>query len=419
MSVTSDASLSLPPRPKMEQSIEAYTDERLQQGLDFAVKSLQRLDITPRSVIFMNKYKEQVTDAINATTSEDRVVYTGGVRVLDHLLNTEIFLQTSPTENVKQLQEQILSLRELQYFARYGDYLRKLPTQVRKFVHKEDLPDKSYLAFHETWTELGKTLTGTNPSDPDGKTRMKMEALIVEASNRLALDYKLVEFSIVEYGKRNNAVHRDLEYLKHFGSFNTLAQILCEDWKDVDLIFSEVRPKVDNECLKRIIESEIDLCFHTYNGHYADWSKWAATDYLRGLELKDKPSEEAPPSPVISKSTQLMLERAHEGIPITRKGKRVASSEAPSGSERATNKRIELLGKKARLEETLADIDIELARMDRKLERGKTRLDSRGQSREEAEEKSDSSNLGMSMFDDSSSSSDSAAERSDQATLSH
>ena len=408
----------------MEHSIDAYTDERLQQGLDYAEKSLQRRDITPRSVIFMNQYKEQISDAMNASANEDRVAYTGGVRLMEHLLNTELFLRASPPENVKQLQQEILALREFQYFARYGDYLQKLPNQVRKFVYKNDPSDKQLMLLDQNWTKLGKILSGEDSSDSTGKVRTNLVALIVEASDGLALDYKLVEFSIVEYGKRNNQVHRDLDHLKQHGTFSTLGQLLSEDWKDVDLVFSEVRPKVDLDHLKRIIESEIDLCFHTYDGGYGDYNKWAPTDHLRSLELKNKPAGKAPSSPVLSDATQSSLERGESGISTTRKGKkRVASSGEPRGSERATNKRIALLGKKARLEERLADIDIELARIERKVEKGKARLESRMQPREEAEEeaeeKSDSSDYGIGLLHESSSSPDSIAGSSDKGTLSH
>lgn len=362
-SVNFNRSPPVPPKPKMEQSVYAYTDERLQQGWDYAEKSLERHDITPRSAIFMNKYKEQISDAMNASANEDRVAYIRGVRVLEHLLNTEFFLKYSLSDKMKQLHKQILALREFQYFARYGDYLQGKNNQVPKL-----------LLFEKDWTNLGRILSGTDPSDTDGQHRTNLLALIAEASYGLALDYRLVEFSILEYGKRNNAICRDLEYLKNFGAFDMLKQILSEDWKDIDLIFSEVRPKVDHNHLKRIIESEIDLGFDTYNGGYGDCNKWAPTDYLRSLELEKKPSGEAPPSPVVSSATQAMLERGESGIPITRKGKkRIASSQKLLASERATKKRIKLLGKKARLEERLKSIDDDMARIDQEAERGRSR----------------------------------------------
>lgn len=95
--------------------------------MDYAVKSLQGRDITPRSAIFMKQYKEQVSDALVTSTDEDRVAFIGGVLVIEHLLNKERFPRSSPTADIKQLQELILALRELEYFSTYGDFPKTIP----------------------------------------------------------------------------------------------------------------------------------------------------------------------------------------------------------------------------------------------------------------------------------------------------
>lgn len=65
VSVTLDVSLSLPLNLKMEQFIQVYTDERLQQGFGYAVKSFQRLDTISSSAILLKGYREQISNAMN------------------------------------------------------------------------------------------------------------------------------------------------------------------------------------------------------------------------------------------------------------------------------------------------------------------------------------------------------------------
>lgn len=53
--------------------------------------------------------------------------------------------------------------------------------------------------------------------------RADLEAVIIDACDRLALDYRIAEVSIIEHGKCNDAIHRDLDKIKSIGAFNALA----------------------------------------------------------------------------------------------------------------------------------------------------------------------------------------------------
>lgn len=128
-----------------------------------------------------------------------------------------------------------------------------------------------------------------------------------------------------------------------------------------------MRSRVDNKYLKRIIEAEINQCFDTYDGGYEDWGKWAATQYLRSLEIKDKPPDEERTSPCVTAEMQTKLEKAELGIPTTGKGsKRVASTKKPCESTRAAKKRLDLIVERARLQIRIEEIDAEVSKMEQK-----------------------------------------------------
>ena len=68
-------------------------------------------------------------------------------------------------------------------------------------------------------------------------------------------------WSIIEYGKRNQAFHRDFEILRDSGEWQKFADVLYTDLDDVDCVFSEVRPETDKSALKSIICEIIDKNF--------------------------------------------------------------------------------------------------------------------------------------------------------------
>ena len=58
----------MPELPVPEASPSLYTRERLQQSLVYAERCLKRRDISPRSELFMQLYKEELKDALKAET---------------------------------------------------------------------------------------------------------------------------------------------------------------------------------------------------------------------------------------------------------------------------------------------------------------------------------------------------------------
>lgn len=349
----------------MEKSVEAYTAERLQQGLDFAVKSLQRRDISSRSAIIVQNYREQVSDTLAASADKDRVALIGGVRVLEGVFQTVRFLSTDPSASVMLLQKEILRLREMEYSVRYGDYLAKIPNEVKRFVKASDIKDNIQLLSDHSWTHISKLLSEDPDTETDRKKKTALISLITETCSRLGLDYKLVMFSMVEYGKRNSIVHRNLDEMKSAAGYFILGQVLCEDLRDVDLVFSVVRSKVDNEYLRSIIKAEIDMCFDTTTEGYDNHRFWRPTKYLHSCIDMSKAQQISPPFFVISERMEMILDELDSGASETRKQKkRVASSEEACGGERATNKRLDLVGSRAKVSEAIQWVGEGIARLD-------------------------------------------------------
>ena len=123
-----------PPSPEVSPSL--YTKERLQQSLVYAERCLKRREISPRSELFMQLYKEELKDALEAETIEQREKHAMMVMAEERLIQDKGFLRPLKSAYTAELEDQLLQLREIQYLQRYGDYLKIVPTRLRLHTSK-------------------------------------------------------------------------------------------------------------------------------------------------------------------------------------------------------------------------------------------------------------------------------------------
>lgn len=122
--------LPLPPKAGI---LKVYTFVELQQSLTYAQKFLNIRTITPRQETFMTAFKDKLTIAMRAGTKYNRLTCIDAVRVMEEAMGTEPFVNLQPEEKQKELQEELLGLRQRQYYSRYGSSLKKSPTKVRRY----------------------------------------------------------------------------------------------------------------------------------------------------------------------------------------------------------------------------------------------------------------------------------------------
>lgn len=91
----------MPPRPVPEEVDEAYTQERLQSSLAYAVQFLKRRNISPRSENFMEIFKDELKETFLATTA---------VRVYEKLIEQNAFLWAQRFSQNLELETNLLQL---------------------------------------------------------------------------------------------------------------------------------------------------------------------------------------------------------------------------------------------------------------------------------------------------------------------
>lgn len=103
-------------------------------------------------------FRDELKDAINAKTKDERLERAGAVRVMEAMISENAFLRPNNFNETIELQNALLQLRELQYLGRYGDYLKIIPGQVRMISSATKFEDWELLSGQRQWTEVAKDL---------------------------------------------------------------------------------------------------------------------------------------------------------------------------------------------------------------------------------------------------------------------
>ena len=334
----------------------------------------------------MQLYKEEVKDAMEADSTEQREAHAIMVMAEERLIQGKRFLRPLKSTLRAEMEDQLLQLRELQYLHRYGDYMKIIPTRLRIHASTQKLENLQLISGNNYWSRVAVSLVAEEKSRKEAvrigaaldTVEMNTTAAVYLACADLGISEDLALWSIKEYGTRNQEVHRDLNDLKKAGEFPLLASILCADRNELSSTFSSVRSKMDISHLRTIIQSEIDTWFEDTSENFNHPAAWVPSTALRqfykaATDKASQPSKDEIKQANIARSQRMSEEkvaRQKEGSRSSLAGmKRIASTEEPRGSERETLKRTrqhryKLLARKCKLQDDLKRINRELALLD-------------------------------------------------------
>ncbi|KAL8881320.1 MAG: hypothetical protein Q9198_001458 [Flavoplaca austrocitrina] len=321
--------------PGPENSKKAYTVPRLQKSLAYAHNCLQRRDLSPRSKIFYELFKDMVKDAIQMDDNdESRERILGFVQVQEDMIVTYKVLRpitSPPSQEVVELQKVILQLRQLEYFARYGDYFKEWTTLASRHAKTQRLPGWELIRSTRWWSNIANDLKA------EDEARAKFDAspvktfdampgrptrnVIVAACKDLNVDEDLMLFCVKEYGMRNEVVHRSMDELIGSGNFPILRKTLLADQKDLFCTFGDVRPQEELIKLSNIIQLTIEKYFIMHDPVVDD--TWGPSDAL--VAARAEMQSDA------SKANEKVARQLKSESKTT--SKRMASTEVPRGAE--------------------------------------------------------------------------------------
>ncbi len=250
----------------------SYSGERLLRSLEFASTVLARRDISPRTEKYYRMFKEVLIDALEAKTPEEKLTRVRGVEVFERVINDKAFLQPRTFSENMEMEDALLQLRELQYLARYRDYVKVITGQVRLHAGKTRFAGWETLSGKHQWIEISQRLKKEEydlaqamkePWGTETKYSYSTMRAIDTACEGMGYDPKMVKWSIHTYAKSNATFHKDLDHLVSNGLFHDLAAVLYHDLRDIYCVFSETRSQTDLDYLERVIKAQIDRWFNT------------------------------------------------------------------------------------------------------------------------------------------------------------
>ena len=381
-------------RPQPEADLSAYTPARLQQSLMYAKSFLGQRNISPRSETFMVVYKEEVEATLQAQSTDEKILGASAVRLCEKLVEKNSFLRLQRPAEESNMEHNLLQLRELQYYARYGDYVKIIPLQLRRIASESKMGRWELLSGRHYWTTIAKRLVEEqkileerrSPWNDPSSLKIGTIIAIKMACEELGISEELARWSIEEYGIRNSLFHQEAERLKASGDFPQYAKVLKADLDDIDTVFSEFRSETDKAALRSIIQREIKRWFDTSldEDEPVSWipSKELQDTFVAMKAAKVKGSSmlnggEMEKGAAIEQTQQADAEShapalsAGPGLEVPASGKsskkRVASTEEPRGSERSTVKRQERLAdclrKYCKLDKQLDHMKIEIGKL--------------------------------------------------------
>lgn len=357
--------------PSAEHSPDDYTIPKIIERLEYA-KRVEKRNISPRLEIFLQLYKDAAENALLVKNEIDRKQFCKQLHRYDKFIHHNGFMNKKPTEQQQTLEQQLLKLKKLEYYARYGDFfvmelaaLKESAILLRTENHKE---------LQQYWTVMNtKMQMERKLFEQEGLAlepgRMPTLLAIWNAAIEVRLPTDRVEWVIKQYAERNLLVHSTVTELIQVGHWSQLAELLYNDEKDLCLVISPGMQE-DIEKLSAVIRSLQNKFFIVEEGDENDPLTWRANDCGRDFRNELRAKNQAKDDRIKAELVTSMVKSANEATLQREKqvkyagqailGKRKASQPFPLGEA--------MLEEKTREMENVVGIQIQVSKRERELD---------------------------------------------------
>jgi hypothetical protein len=243
-------------------------------------------------------YKDTCRDALNTTDEEERLSLIATMRIFEESIATKTWLQGTANPEAQSIQDRILTLKKLEFNARYGDYVGRLCSDLRNRTAKLKIEGYALLSGERRWTQISQILDSEARSvekyrgSPTAKDRPSTETTdaVYLGCTELGLNPELTLWAIRQYARRNEMMHCSLDDLIKDQSYSEVAIQLARDRDELPRIVPLEECETENN-MRTIIEALIQEWFDTSeNSEKAQ--AWLATkelkDYSKMLRAKEE-----------------------------------------------------------------------------------------------------------------------------------
>ena len=292
-----------PPQPLP--NLSQYTPGRILEGLRYTDTTLRNphRKISPGGAIALTIYKDACVGLLDMLDVEEGEViemtetdqthrqnvedcHRAFIREAERGIQLKACMKTTKTDSAQQLQDEILDLQRIAFYARYGDYFSDICNNLKVAAETKKLAGWQTIS-KEYWSEIAKKVELEKPVYQRSlrgvrglHDKMPTTHAIQAAAYYIGLHPEETIAIVNQYGIRNDLLHANLLPMIKEGRFADLAHRLSRDRMDIPLL-APASDKADRKILEGLLDSMIDLWFNQDELSPLNTQMWTAKPELR------------------------------------------------------------------------------------------------------------------------------------------
>ena len=240
-----DISELLPPRP--ENLTQDYTVERVREGLNYAERRLHSTNRKPSPnlskllAIYKSACEHYLLESENGVEAKFKHPLLTEIRTYEEEMATDSWFKNTDSQEMQRYKESLLKLRRYQYYARYGDYARRLAHKLRITACQEKIEDWDLISREWQWKAISDKIREEKsrwegPGSYEGIGDVRTTRTVYQTCMALGANFDQMLVAIHTYGDRNEALHTSIENLMKTRNYPGLAEQISTDLNDLSSI---------------------------------------------------------------------------------------------------------------------------------------------------------------------------------------
>lgn len=278
-----------------------YTESRVQAGIEYANRRLGSTTRKPSPnqekilVIYRLACQDFLSQSKAGFQHDTKLELLSEIRGYEDDISKLSWIKATGDEKEQEMRDEILKLRRLQYYARYGDYAQRIAHELGDKTRAQDTKKWEMLTEEYKWAEISERIREEEAHWKKYGSSKGLDEIETTYAVRIGCiatgtDFDQTVWAIHTYGARNTAVHSDLNDLVAEGKYSDIATTLYQDLHDlpsampIDLL--------DDEMYMRATLIELrDKWFDIDDDETNKPSSWFPTSALREEHRDCKKSE--------------------------------------------------------------------------------------------------------------------------------
>ena len=235
------------PQPESHPSM--YTDERVGKSIEYVNQRLgskmrKPSPIQEKALLVYKGACQDYLDARKELLPESRKKeMLSEIRQYEMEISDRGWIKAIGSEDHHKLQSQLLYLRRIHYYARYGDYAGRLSHRVRQGAADHKVEGWEMLSGAQQWTMISERINQESDAwkncavTKDRKFHPTTSA-VMETCMAIGTDFPKMIRAIHTYAARNDNLHNPINNLIAEGNFPEIANTIYDDLAELGNIMS-------------------------------------------------------------------------------------------------------------------------------------------------------------------------------------